>query len=230
MPYSKSLGLIFVAIPKTGTTSVSHALKDISDRNGEELRLLKEYVDDDFRSRHRLDEIGDKKPGRTKHLSALQLKYILGEQEFARCFKFTLVRNPWARIVSRYFFTHRQSEPSEEEKVRRGTTRKFHDKEFEVWVRDRWKKFRSRGKGNDQLDKLTDLDGQLIVDHVGRLENVQACLDIVCDRLGVDRIEVPHVNGTKHKRYIDYYTDETRDMVAEMCRRDIEYFGYSFDQ
>ena len=34
----------------------------------------------------------------------------------------------------------------------------------------------------------------------------------------------------KSKRYQDYYDEEFRDLFAELHRRDIELFGYSFDQ
>ena len=39
----------------------------------------------------------------------------------------------------------------------------------------------------------------------------------------------PHRNRSGHKDYRTYYTDETRDLVAEAFRGDIETFGYTFD-
>ncbi|WP_279250573.1 hypothetical protein [Candidatus Marimicrobium litorale] len=54
MSYSKSMGLIFVAIPKTGTTSVTHALRSLDNAAGS-LQLVKERVDAAYRRKYRLD-------------------------------------------------------------------------------------------------------------------------------------------------------------------------------
>ena len=228
MPYLPSLGLVYVAIPKTGTTSVTRALHNIS-KDEDSVQLVKEKIDPAFRKKYQLNKIGDKKPGRAKHLSALQLKYILGDQEFARCTKFSVVRNPWARMVSRYFFTHVESEPSDEEKVRRGTTRVFHEKDFESWLEGIWKRHKSGQRKNSQLAKLVDLDGNMLIDHVGKLEDVQATLDWVSREVGIPPMRMPHVNGTRKGHYSQYYNDATKAMVAEICQHDIEYFGYSFE-
>ncbi|MCX2978879.1 hypothetical protein EYC82_16095 [Halieaceae bacterium IMCC11814] len=104
-----------------------------------------------------LIEIGDSKPGRAKHLSAVQIKYILGEAEFNRCFKFTLVRNPWARMISRYFYTHVEAEPRLLEKLRWGTTRDFHDLDFDAWLGKRWKYHQSGKRATIQLKKSRTL-------------------------------------------------------------------------
>lgn len=208
---------------------MTRALKNAEPPGGG-LRLLNELIDKEFRGKYRLNEIGDNKPGRGKHLSALQIKYILGDEEFDRCVKFSVVRNPWARMVSRYYFTHAESEPSDDEKLRRGTTRKFHTLKFDNWIGKQHARFKAGKKQNSQQRKLTDLDGNLLLDHVGRLENVQDTLDWVSERVGMDRIEMPHVNGTRKGHYAQFYNERTRDMVADMCHKDIEYFDYKFDE
>jgi len=229
MPYLPSLGLVYVAIPKTGTTSLSRALHDMYEPEGT-VQLHKEKIDKKFRAKYRLNEIGDKKPGSAKHLSALQLKYILGAEEFARCTKFSVVRNPWARMVSRYFFTHIESEPGVFEKLRRGTTRRFHQREFEPWIENILARHNSGQRKNSQLAKLVDLDGQLLVDYVGRLEDVQTTLDWVSQKVGVGPMTMPHINGTHKGHYSQYYNQATKEMVAEICRQDIHYFGYQFEE
>lgn len=229
MPYLPSLGLVYVAIPKTGTTSVTRALHNIS-TSEDNVQLVKEKIDPAFRKKYKLNKIGDKRPGRAKHLSALQLKYILGDKEFERCTKFSVVRNPWARMVSRYYFTHVESEPSDEEKQRRGTTRTFHEMDFESWLEKVWARHKWGGRKNSQLAKLVDHDGNLLVDHVGRLEDVQTTLDWVSSRVGIAPMTMPHVNGTRKGHYSQYYNEATRAMVAEICRQDIEYFDYEFEE
>jgi len=230
MPYLPSLGLVYVAIPKTGTTSLIRALRDVYEPTGNKVQLLTEKIDRQFRKKYRLDQIGDKKPGHAKHLSALQLKYILGDEEFARCTKFSVVRNPWAMMVSRYFFTRVESEPSLIEKLRRGTSRRFHEREFEPWIEKFLARHKSGERRNSQLAKLVDLDGNLLVDYVGRLEDVQVTLDWLSQRVGVDRIGIPHLNGARKGHYSQFYNQATKEMVAEICKLDIEYFGYQYEE
>lgn len=224
MPYSKEFKFIQVAIPKTGTTSLVHALKTI-DPN---IALLKDLVTEEYREKYNLNKTEDLKPGREKHLSALQIKYILGDEVFNSCFKFSIVRNPWARCVTRYFYTHTDNEPSQDEKLRRGTTRKFHDLDFDAWIR----KFAKSGQRHQksQLKKLVDLEGNLLVDYVGRLENFQESFDYICDQIGCERRQIPHSNSSgKRPHYSQYYTPETQALVAEACIDDIEYFGFKFE-
>lgn len=229
MPYLPEFGIVFVAIPKTGTTSITRALTTINKEYGD-LQLLNDYIDKPFRKKYKLEKIGDNKPGRAKHLSAIQLKFILGDEEFERCTTFSVVRNPWARMASRYFYTREDNEPTEKDKVLRGTTRRFHDMEFEAWLTRKYKRHRIGAHKNSQIIKLQDLKGNLIVDRVGKLEDVQSTLDWVSETTGSPRMEMPHVNGTRKGHYTQYYNNATREMVAEICREDIEAFGYIFDE
>lgn len=230
MPYSQSLGLVHIAIPKTGTTSLVSALHSIQRARGGELGLLNDEITREFRAKHRLNILGDRRPSRAKHLSAIQLKYILGDEEFDRCFKFSVVRNPWARTVSRYFFKHLDFKPPRAIRKTKGTTRKFHNQDFETWMTKRWKHHVRRAKKDSQLRKLVDLDGRLLVDYVGRLETIQETLDHICTQLGVEQMTMPHVNGTRKGHYSQFYNQRTMGMVEEICRADIEYFGYRFEE
>ena len=76
---------------------------------------------------------------------------------------------------------------------------------------------------------IVDEDGASIVDFVGRFENLQADFAAVCDRIGLHRTGLPHENRSDgRKAYRDYYSEETRDIVARYFKRDIERFGYEF--
>lgn len=230
MPYSKHLKFIHVAIPKTGSTSMVNALANLNQTHEAELTLVNEKINPAFRQQFNLNKIGDSKPGKAKHLSAIQLKYILGDEEFDRCFKFSIVRNSWSRMASVYFFHHADYEPSSEEKIRRGTTRKFHKLDFDSWVTKKYSNYKNKNKNkSSQLSKLTDLEGRLIVDYVGRLDTIQPSLDYICSKVGVKPISMPHTNGTNKTHYSHLYSQKTRDMVHEMCLTDIEYFNFSFE-
>lgn len=228
MPYSEKLKLVHIAIPKTGTTSVVAALKRLHKIHGGNLVLIKDRIDRSFRRQYGLDALGDPSPGHAKHLSAAQLKLILGDR-YDESFSFSFVRNPWARAVSRCYFTHNDSKPGFFERIRRGTSRRFHKLEFRDWLKRRAQSAEKKGGLRNQLDKLTDSSGAIIVNYVGRLESVNASFAHVCQQVGIEPIEVPHVNSTgKGVKYVDFFDDWSRDMVADIYRRDIEAFGYEF--
>ena len=110
-----------------------------------------------------------------------------------------------------------------------------------------------------QKEFVYNEDGDLCVDFLGRFERLQADFDEVCKRLDAPPTPLPHVNRAqehwrnarpslhprKMLRYIrkhrfrrpaptfphwrDYYDEETRLVVADLYRDDIELFGYRFE-
>jgi hypothetical protein len=46
--------------------------------------------------------------------------------------------------------------------------------------------------------------------------------------LAVPHVELGQYNKSEHKPYSEYYNDATRDKVARMFAKDIEFFGYEF--
>ena len=77
-----------------------------------------------------------------------------------------------------------------------------------------------------QVDYVTDESGALQCD-VLRLEHFE---DDARAYLGLkDPIRVRNISNTEHKDYRTFYDSESFQIVAEWYRRDIEFFGFTFE-
>ena len=82
-------------------------------------------------------------------------------------------------------------------------------------------------QANQQVDWITNSNGELVVDKVCRYENLEEGFEDLCKILGI-RAQLPKKNTTKHKHYREYYDEHTKKLVAEMYKDDIAMFGYTF--
>jgi len=156
------------------------------------------------------------------HASARDAQRYLPCEIFEPYFKFGFVRNPWDWHVSMYHFILGTPDHPRGQEVRALPS-------FEAyleWVRDTPRPF-SRGATKLQLDMLTDADGALLVDHVGRFETLAEDFAAICARLGLS-CALPHKNRTQHRPFREHYSPRARALVAEISGPDIELFGYTF--
>jgi len=225
---------VFIHIPKTAGQSVEHVFLDLAGLTWETRDPLVLRANDN-------PELG---PPRLAHLTAseyVDCGYLTPEQ-FSSYYKFSFVRNPWDRLVSEYKY--------------RGYPVKIDFKTYLArhlpsrgWT-DNYRHI------IPQYEFLHDSEGRRLVDFVGRYETLQADFDRVCRDLAIPRRPLPRVNRSleeqqppttyrelrkrirravwSHERkhtfghYTEYYDEESRDLVAEMFRKDIEAFSYSF--
>ena len=127
---------------------------------------------------------------------------------FENYFVFAFVRNPWDRLLSFYLFKKHNA--------------------FNKIAQDMTFKYFLLSNSVQHLDQYSYIDGFGDFSFVGRFENLQQDFNIVCDKIGIPRQQLPHKNKTNHKHYSEYYDDETKKIVAEKYAKDIEYFGYKF--
>jgi len=217
---------IFLAVAKTGTTSIE--------------KVLNGYVEEPFFTDDMADNMGHERfdkggwitrKSRThplrKHTSAQELKAYLEEQgwDWDSYFKFGFVRNPWSKILSQYYFILEQSRREVSEGARDWD--KF-------WIKDCQENMAKHPDFNTyassykwEMTPLLMVDGKFI-DFIGRFENLQVDFNYVCDRIGIPRQTLPVTNKTKHGNYHDYYNDESREAVRRNFETDIKNFGYEF--
>ena len=145
------------------------------------------------------------------HRTALQLREFIVKNcigvEYDDLFKFGFVRNPWDRFVSLYSHYHD------------GNTVSFAD-----FVRHARIPLPSQLRS--QVAYLQDGNGNLLVDFVGRFENLQDDWEHVCGVVG-EQFTLPHLRKGYHRgHYKEYYTIELWDAVAALYAEDIEMWEY----
>lgn len=67
-----------------------------------------------------------------------------------------------------------------------------------------------------------------MVDFIGKCENLQRDFEAVMQKLNLPCVKLPHMNSLKPEDYRSYYDNDTREIVGEWFKRDIELFDYSF--
>lgn len=205
MLISRERKIVFIHIQKTGGSSIAQVLR----RHVPDMRWC----------------------GGT-HGHALHARAVLGG-EYDSFYRFAFVRNPWDRLVSWYAMIRQKGSAQPPETLNRlwryVLERSSSFEEFIHRCTDAIDDVDGRKSFLDnQLDYVSDQEGRLIVDRVGRYERFGADLRAVLDQIGLREVEIPHVNRSEHRHYGSYYTPRTRDIVAERYARDIRAFGYTF--
>lgn len=216
MLLSVKYNFLFVHIAKTGGTSVRSALAPLRWRDPL-------YIPQFIASRlshatgHR---IGSKFP---RHARIIAAKEMLPRELFEKLFKFAFVRNPWDLQVSSWHHLKRERPHLVE-----------HLPDFKSFIR--WKldpgrpyQYHIDTSIEHQVDYLKDLDGTILVDFIGKYENLLEDYEEACRLIGIKPPPLPHKRRAKDRTdYHEYYDDETARVVAEFFEPDIETFGYTF--
>jgi len=144
-----------------------------------------------------------------QHAKILEI-HQLSQTNIKKYFKFGFCRNPWDRFVSSFFYEQR-----------------FFDMgDFRSFVLR--PKFKNKQHSHPQVDFVFNSSGELALDFVGKFENLQKDFNVVCKKLNLPQEKLPHKKKSNRKKYREYYTHETRDIIYERYQKDIEYFGYEF--
>ena len=145
-------------------------------------------------------------------------------KQYASYLKFAFVRNPWDRLVSCW--------------VNKVAT--IHVEElfgFKGEELERMRKFENfvefvAGLDITRCNNHIRLQCSLIdlnqVDYLGRQETFDKDFAAICNKLDIPADSIVPKNVIPRKHYREYYTDATRDRVAQIYRKDVQVFGYEF--
>ena len=133
-----------------------------------------------------------------------------GDHKWDEYFSFCFVRNPWDRMVSWFSYLQRHKNPP---------------KNFKKWLKE------YNFKGNEiQTNYFMTDKNKILVDFVGKFENLKNDFDKVLEKIGLSNDKKLTIENTsKHKPYVEYYDDESKNIIKSRCFKEIEMFNYRFD-
>ena len=192
---SKNKKFVFIHIPKTGGSSIEKCLKKYS-------------TDKITGNENNVQVICNKTNNNYKHATLQQHKNIYGDI-ISDYFKFTVIRNPWDRLISLWHW---------------GGNGNFNKKKFINKIKTRSKE---QGAWAPMVNYICK-DNKILVDKIVRFENLDKEFHQTMNKMDI-KITLPHINKTKHRNYTSYYDDELKTIIEQYYKKDIELFNYKFD-
>lgn len=244
MIVSHSQKFIFVHLHKTAGTSVMKALTPLL--SNEDV-VISAAQKDTFRGLPVPPQLN-----LNKHSSALRISQSIDKETWNSYFKFAFVRHPFDRLVSLYEFLKRvRRNNSKQPNLLRRLLSKRKKRPWDLYPDEkpwRWLEMKALLNSTDfsgfirseqlakaqgakpQAQSLTNRRGELLVDFVGKVENIDDDWKKVCDRLGIES-NLPHSNSSKRQFHdvSKYWNEQDVQFAMQKYALDFELFGYSLD-
>lgn len=209
----KKNGFWFIDIPRTSSSSIRTELANTFGSTYGKSNLLE----------NEFEVNGSYKD----HLTASQAMKHISPRDWEQLFTFTIVRNPWDRMVSLYFYRAKKGQIptglsfkdyiSQLKSPRYNCSNSMHYRPSYYY-----------GAAEFILDKKENV----IVDYIGKFEERESSLKYISKRINCPTLGKLCLQKAKpsEKHYSMLYDKECRELVSKVYARDIELFGYEFEE
>ena len=208
---SDKLKIIFVHIPKCCGTTIENLYWPHGKGPSQ---LYGDFVDK-YHNKYQT--------GGLQHLTAPLIKEAVGPK-FDKYFKFAFVRNPWDRTISQYLYIKKRKDLMSFI----GMKPKFTLEQYLKLI-----KKKEHVQWMPQHKFVCDENGEFIVDAVGDCSqfksDIRAMMALWPPMLkNHNKFPKANQNSKRNPDYKVYYTDATREMVADFYAKDISLFQFAY--
>jgi Sulfotransferase family len=210
---------IYIKTIKTGGTSVESYFEPFCMGDGEWSQV---HFRDEYVSQYGIIGYRGLTPPQTitwwNHMPSTSILKLVGEEIWSSYFKFCVVRNPYEKAVSAYYFFKKNNHDIDScESINESQL-------FEHWL---------EASGPPQDSDKYLINGQFCLDYVIRHECISHDLERLCHRLGVPwkSAQLPNFKSGIRPKNVSLehlYTDRSKEIVRTAYEFEFAHFGYSF--
>lgn len=215
---------IFIHIPKCAGTSIEKAFGHFEHYSGDKRQ--------DHRSIRMIEPINIKmlssKENYMEFLKSVLIRIVpqnnpsnkiyVTRTQYDNYFKFSFVRNPWARAYSWYRNVMRDQSHLKKMGI---------SKELSLY--DFVESFKYKTVLRAQTFWIKNYAGDIPLDFIGRFENLTSDFNSVCKFINIKPFDLPHELKSSNNLYQNAYDSKTKDLISKLYKEEIKLFGYSFE-
>ncbi|MFC1784118.1 sulfotransferase family 2 domain-containing protein [Candidatus Neomarinimicrobiota bacterium] len=178
--------------------------------------------------------------GYYNHIPPRKIKEKIGNKIWDNYIKFTIVRNPWDLIVSRYYWRRpiKRNLITHLYEIKESILNpKFYIAALKICAQYLMF-YNFKYYINNSYEDLTntrfyfDSKEKPICDFYIRYEYLEQDYEKVCKRIGIPYEKLP-LTKTKHRKnklnYSRFYNKDTQNLIHKLFKKDIDFFKYKFE-
>ncbi len=206
MLISHKYKFIFIHVYKVAGTSIKSSLSKYAEVNLNQISKLTK-----IKYLNNIPLSGNFEP----HISAYDLSQKIPKRMFNSYFKFAFVRNPYDWQISLYEYMKQQPTHFQHNLVK-----KMAFNEYCNW--------RIKADFHLQQEMICDSKGNLLVDFIGKIENINKDLKTIEQKLKLPNLELEHLNKSIRSNINNYYEINTKKLIAVNFKADFDLFNYDY--
>ena len=204
-------GVWFIDIPRTGSTTIKTQLSNV--------------LGNEFGKRHVRENKLKNKKFMNDHMPAIEVRRLIGTENWKSLYTFSIVRNPWKRFFSLYKYRKVYGDIPKDLSF---------DHYLHLLERNNTRHLASPYNYNfyymPMCDFIMDSSNQILVDEVFKFEQMDKVSEMMLQKFNIDLSNQKsyEVTGTQSE-YKTAYTKKGIDIISKIYADDIQYFNYSFE-